>query len=87
MAAFPIHSNFQGDFVLVLVSVDDTDTMDQVAEKCAYHSVNKRVPPPPANKVLRVRRHEDQMLFPRTMKINESKLRATETVDIVFLDE
>ncbi len=86
MALFPIHSNFEGDFVLNLVAVDDGDTMDQVAEKCAHHSVNRRVPPQPA-KVMRVRRHADQTLFPRTMTIAEAQLRPTETLDIIFLDD
>jgi len=30
MAAFPINSNFQGDFVMQLVPVDTDDTMDQL---------------------------------------------------------
>ncbi|MEH6638136.1 MAG: toluene-4-monooxygenase system B family protein [Porticoccaceae bacterium] len=86
MALFPLHSNFQGDFVINVVAVDDGDTMDQVAEKCAYHSVGRRVQAQPG-KVMRVRRHQDQSLFPRAMKVLESKLRPTETIDIVFLDE
>ena len=85
MALFPIMSNFENDFVVQLVPVDTEDTMDQVAEKCAYHSLNRRVRPQP-DKVLRVRKHEDGTLFPRDMKVAEAGLRPTETLDIIYMD-
>ncbi|MDV2477549.1 toluene monooxygenase [Rhodococcus zopfii] len=44
MALFPLQGMFDGDFVLMLVPVDDQDTMTQVAEKVAYHAVGRRVP-------------------------------------------
>lgn len=44
MALFPIQGIVEGDFVVVLVPVDDTDPMTVVAEKIAYHGVGKRVP-------------------------------------------
>ncbi len=86
MALFPIHSNFECDFVIQLVPVDTEDSMDQVAEKCAYHSVNRRVHPQPG-KILRVRHHENGIIFPRDMKVEEAGLRPTETLDILFMDE
>jgi toluene monooxygenase system protein B len=86
MAMFPIHSNFERDFLIQLVAVDTEDTMDQVAEKCAYHSINRRVAPQP-EKVLRVRHHENGTVFPRDMKVEDAGLRATETLDILFMDE
>ena len=85
MALFPIMSNFENDFVVQLVPVDTDDTMDQVAEKCAYHSINRRVRPQP-DKVLRVRKHEDGTLFPRDMRVSEAGLRPTEALDVVFMD-
>lgn len=85
MATFPIMSNFERDFVIQLVPVDTEDTMDQVAEKCAYHSINRRVYPQP-EKILRVRRHEDGKLFPRGMIVSDAGLRPTETLDILFMD-
>lgn len=85
MAMFPIYSNFERDFVLQLVAVDTEDTMDQVAEKCAVHSINRRVKPQ-LGRVLRVRRHGEEGLFPRDMKVTDAGLRATETLDIVFSD-
>lgn len=46
MAMFPITGRFVGDFVPHLVAVDTDDTMEQVAEKVATHSVGRRVPKP-----------------------------------------
>jgi toluene monooxygenase system protein B len=44
MALFPIYGVFKGDFVPHLVAVDTDDTMNEVAEKIAVHSVGRRVP-------------------------------------------
>ncbi len=85
MALFPLSSNFEGDFVLQLVPVDDGQTMDEVAAACAEHSVNRRVRPQP-DKVMRVRRHSDGELFPRDMLVRDAGLMPTETVDIIFAD-
>lgn len=46
MAMFPITGRFVGDFVPHLVAVDTGDTMDDVAQKVAAHSVGRRVPRP-----------------------------------------
>ena len=35
MALFPLQANFRGDFVVLLVPVDDGDTMSVVADKVA----------------------------------------------------
>lgn len=47
MALFPIYGVFKGDFVPHLVAVDTDDSMQQVAEKIAVHSVGRRVPHKP----------------------------------------
>ena len=86
MAAFPIHSNFQGDFVIQLVEIDTDDTMDEVAAKCAHHSVGRRVAPQP-DKVMRIRKHGEQAFYPRDMRAAEADWRPTETVDVIFADE
>jgi toluene monooxygenase system protein B len=82
MALFPLHSNFEADFVVQLVPVDSDDTMDRVAEQCAYHSVNRRVRKKPG--VLRVRRHRSEELFPRDMTVAESGLKPTEVIDVIY---
>lgn len=44
MALFPLQGTFDGDFLFVLVPVDDQDTMEQVAQKVARHAVGRRIP-------------------------------------------
>ena len=88
MALFPIHSNFERDFVVQLVPVDTENTMDEVAAACAEHSLGRRVPLSAAEgKVLRVRCHETGEVFPRDMTVAQSGIRPTETLDIIFADE
>jgi toluene monooxygenase system protein B len=43
MALFPVQGIVEGDFVVVLVPVDDTDPMTVVAEKIAHHGIGTRV--------------------------------------------
>ena len=45
MALLPLQAAFRGDFVALLVPVDDQDTMDVVAQKVAYHVIHRRLPP------------------------------------------
>ncbi|WP_067737119.1 toluene-4-monooxygenase system B family protein [Novosphingobium naphthalenivorans] len=83
MALFPLSSNFEGDFVLQLVAVDTENTMDEVAAACAYHSLNRRVAPRP-NTILRVRKQGAAAFLPRDMKVADSGLLPSETVEIIF---
>jgi toluene monooxygenase system protein B len=84
MSAFPIHAAFERDFLVQLIVVDLNDSMDQVAEKVAYHCVNRRVAPRAG--VMRVRKHQSSELFPREMTVAESGLKPTEVIDVVFED-
>lgn len=43
MALFPLQAVFEGDFVVLLVPVDDEDPMTVVAEKVAHHAAGRRV--------------------------------------------
>jgi toluene monooxygenase system protein B len=45
MAIVPLQAAFRGDFVALLVPVDDQDTMEVVAQKVAYHVIHRRLPP------------------------------------------
>ncbi len=45
MALVPLTAAFRDDFVVILVPVEDTDTVAQVAEKVAAHAIGIRVPP------------------------------------------
>ena len=82
MSAFPIHAALEKDFLVQLIVVEATDSMDQVAEKVAYHCVNRRVKP--RDGVMRVRRRQTTELFPREMTVSESGLKPTEVIDVVF---
>ncbi len=44
MAPFPVQGIFEGDFVVLLVPVDDEQPMTDVAQAIAHHVVGKRVP-------------------------------------------
>jgi len=43
MALFPAQAIFEGDFVVLLVPVDDEQPMSEVAAAVAHHVVGKRV--------------------------------------------
>ena len=83
MALFPLGSNFEGDFVVQLVAVDSENTMDQVAAAAAVHSVGRRVRARPGS-IMRVRQQGSEVFFPRTMKVSESGLKPTETIEIMW---
>ena len=85
MALFPVISNFQHDFVLLLVPVDTENTMDEVAAAAAHHSVGTRVAPRP-DKVIRVRRQGAVEFFPRSAKLAETDIRPMETLEFIFCD-
>jgi len=83
MALFPLFSLFEDDFVIQVLPVDTEDTMDEVAQKCAYHTVERRQVARP-DEVLRVQRHSNGELFPRDMKVQDAGLMPTETIDVVY---
>ncbi|WP_290703948.1 toluene-4-monooxygenase system B family protein [Amphritea sp.] len=82
MSLFPLHAALEKDFLVQLIPVDDADTMDQVAEKVAYHCINRRVKP--RDGVMRVCRHQTTVPFPRSMTVAESGLKPTEIIDVIF---
>jgi toluene monooxygenase system protein B len=45
MAVLPITAAHHDDFVVLVIPIEDTDTMAQVAEKVAAHTVGVRVTP------------------------------------------
>ncbi len=83
MALYPLTSNFEGDFVLQLLAIDSENTMDEVAAAAAVHSVGRRVRARPGH-ILRVRRQDGAEFLPRAMKVSESGLKPTETIEIIW---
>jgi toluene monooxygenase system protein B len=61
MAIVPLQAAFRGDFVALLVPVDDQDTMEVVAQKVAHHVIRRRLPPESAP--MRVQ-YKDRVLPP-----------------------
>lgn len=53
MALFPLQAVFDGDFVVLVVPVDDEDPMTAIADKVAHHVVGHRLPA--QDRLLRVR--------------------------------
>jgi toluene monooxygenase system protein B len=45
MALMPIQASVRGDFVVLLILVEDTDTPDAVSAKVAHHVLGRRLPP------------------------------------------
>ncbi len=44
MSTVPLYAFFRGDFALLLVSVDDQDTIEVVAQKVACYVIQRRLP-------------------------------------------
>ena len=82
MAQVPLASSFQGDFILKLVVVDENDTMDQVAEKTAFHSAGRTAPAAGRRGVLRVRLQGSSMPFARNATVAAVKLGPMECIEI-----
>jgi toluene monooxygenase system protein B len=83
MTALPIVSNFESDFVLQLVEVEEADSMDSVAEKCAHHSIGRRVAPRPGT-ILRVRLQDADAPFPREQTVAGAGIAPMDTIEIFF---
>lgn len=83
MAVVPLVSNFEGDFVLQLVPVEDSDTMAAVAEKAAVHSVGRRVAAQPG-RTLRVRLQGASDPFPPTATVAEVGLAPMDCIEVFF---
>ncbi|MBF6247780.1 toluene monooxygenase [Nocardia elegans] len=83
MALFPISSKFDVDFVRKLVAVDCENTIDEVAAAAAEHSVGIHVADQPG-KVIRARAEGATEPFPRDMKLSETGLEPTDTVEFYF---
>lgn len=80
MATVPLQAAFRGDFVTLLVFVDDTDTMDVVARKVAHHVINRRLPP--ENLRMRVR-YNQQVLSPE-QTVAQAGILAMNFVEVFY---
>lgn len=83
MAIIPLAANFDGDFVIKLLPVDTTNTMDDVAAAAAANSIGIHVADQPG-RTLRVRRQGSTTPFDRGATVADSSLEPTECVEIYF---
>jgi toluene monooxygenase system protein B len=82
----PLSTNFEGDFILKLVVVDDDDTMDAVAQKTASHTVGRTVQARPGG-VLRVRRQGASAPFERNATVREARLVVMECIEVYYEEQ
>lgn len=83
MTTVPLVVNFENDFVLQLVPVEDSFTMDQVADAAAYHSLNRRVKPQP-EKTLRVRLQDAESPVGRNVTVEKAGFQVMETIEVYY---
>jgi len=80
MALVPLQATFRGDFVTLLMPVDDGDTMDVVAQKVAHHVINRRLPQQEAS--MRVS-HNEQVL-PADQTVAEAGIQPMNHVEVFY---
>jgi toluene monooxygenase system protein B len=79
MVMFPIYGRFIGDFTAHLVAVDAADTIGDVANKIAAHSVGRRLPAEPGGgyEVL-----IDGRVIPADVHLSQLSLRPLQWIDV-----
>jgi toluene monooxygenase system protein B len=80
MAIVPLQAAFRGDFTVLLVPVDDEDTMDVVAQKVAGHVIHRRLPPQDAT--MRVQ-YNDRVL-PSEQTVAQAGLSPMSFVEVFY---
>jgi toluene monooxygenase system protein B len=82
MALFPLQANFRGDFVVLVVPVDDADDMNAVAEKVAFHSVGLRV----AEKKAAKRVYYNGKELPPEMTVTNSGIQVMDWIEVAYVE-
>ncbi len=82
MALFPLTAVFHNDFVVLLVPVDDGDSMEAVAQKVAAHTINRRLRP--RNAPMRVK--YNGKVLPQDVTVTGAQMEPMGFVE-VFYDE
>jgi toluene monooxygenase system protein B len=81
MALFPLQASFRGDFVVLVVPVDDQDDMNTVAEKVAHHAVGLRVPARDAQK----RVYRDGEALPGDLTVAASGIAPMDYLEVGYV--
>lgn len=83
MSQIPLIFNFQYDYGVKLVFVDENDDMDMVARKAAFHSAGKLVKAPPNGAALRIRIQGKKKFLPRDATVKDVGLKKMECIQIL----
>jgi toluene monooxygenase system protein B len=81
MAQVPLASSFEGDFIIKLVVVEETDTMDQVAARTASHTAGRTVRVR-AGGALRVRLQGAPGPFRRETTVRDAGLQPMSCIEV-----
>ena len=81
MALFPLQANFRGDFVVMLIPVDDGDNMSIVADKVARHAVGLRVAEKNAPKCV----YFNGKQLPSTMTVAQSGIQPMDWIEVTYV--
>ncbi|KAF3886656.1 MULTISPECIES: toluene-4-monooxygenase system B family protein [Nostocales] len=82
MATIPLMAGFRGDFALILAFVENTDTMDVVAQKVAHHVIGKRLPSKKASMKVK---HNERVLESH-VTVAQANIQPQDYIE-VFYDE
>jgi len=82
VALFPLQANFRGDFVVLLVPVDDGDDMTTVADKVAQHSIGLRVAEKNAPKCV----YHNGRELPPAMTVAQSGIAPMDWIEVAYVD-
>lgn len=88
MQKFPLLSRFQYDCHVKVVETEANETVSQLADSCAYHSVGVHVKNQPG-KILRVRRTtdtDDEPPLNGDITVGEAGLVMYDCIDVYFSD-
>jgi len=80
MPMVALQAAFRGDFVVLLVPVDDSDTMAVVAQKVADHVIHRRLPPQDAQ----MRVQHDGRVLPADQTVAQAALSAMSFVEVLY---
>jgi toluene monooxygenase system protein B len=80
MAMFPVQGIVEGDFVVVLVTPDDTEPMTAVAAAIAHHGIGTRVAA--QDRPLKVRHHGQVLADDAT--IAGSGIAPMEVLEVIY---
>ena len=80
---FPLVCNFEGDYGMKLLMVDEESTMDMIANQAASALVGVLVKKPKPGSIYRISRHCEDEKLPRDLKVKDAGFIKMEAIDIV----